>query len=109
MADLASLTEAERRELRRAGEADPNGIAESQWLWKRGMRYIEEHPWLSLYHQFEKVKEIAFSPVFSPRKGWGEETVYCVSYLPVLSGFIAGAVRSQAGAFSANSDTSYRS
>ena len=87
---FGELSESEDREGRRLAAADPNGIQVSNWLWKRGMSYIEAHPWLTVWHGIRKI-EIGFSPIFSPRKGLVEQTVYFVSYFPILVGGIAGA------------------
>jgi 4-amino-4-deoxy-L-arabinose transferase-like glycosyltransferase len=90
-----SLTAEERLELARATEADPHGLARSDWLWRRGMAYIEQHRLLSVWEGFRKIG-IGFSPLFSPRKSAVEQSLYFLSYFPLLVGSIAAAWRLRA-------------
>jgi 4-amino-4-deoxy-L-arabinose transferase-like glycosyltransferase len=85
----AEFSDQDRRELREVMAADPQGVGTSRWYWARGMRFIEEHPVLTLARGFRKIA-IGFSPVFSPRKNFGPEAVYFVSYAPLLVGGVAG-------------------
>src|SRR3569833_1830954 len=62
---------------------DPQFIRETAWFWKRGMAFMEAHPWLTSGRAVRKVW-LAFSPVFSPRHGAVFEAVYLVSYLPLF-------------------------
>lgn len=78
-----------RERLAAVSAKDPNGLREAKWFWDRGMRFIQSHPWLTLLRGVRKVG-IAFSPIFSPRKDWGQQVVYFCSYFPLLIGSILG-------------------
>lgn len=62
---------------------DPQGIRQSRWYWAKGAAFIQAHPWLTLTRAVDKIW-IAFSPRFSPAKGWGFQTVYFLFYFPIL-------------------------
>lgn len=75
---------------------DRQGIQQTHWLWRKGMAFIEANPGLTLKRAVYKVW-IAFSPRFSPAKGWLFQSVYLVSYFPLflLTGVGAWKARAQ--------------
>jgi 4-amino-4-deoxy-L-arabinose transferase-like glycosyltransferase len=73
---------------------DPQGLKQTRWYWARGIAFIEAHPWLTLKRAVYKVW-IGFSPVFSPAKGSLFQTVYFLSYFPILVLSLVGAWRSR--------------
>jgi hypothetical protein len=83
--EFEDLTADEKSELLATGDAQ--GIRESRWYWDKGMVFIRSHPALTLWRALYKIW-IAFSPRFSPAKGWLFQVIYCVFYFPlfVLSG-----------------------
>jgi 4-amino-4-deoxy-L-arabinose transferase-like glycosyltransferase len=64
--------------------SDPNWIEQTHWLWNKGVDFIRAHPWLTLRRAVYKIW-IGFSPRFSPAKGWLFQTIYFISYAPVLA------------------------
>jgi 4-amino-4-deoxy-L-arabinose transferase-like glycosyltransferase len=64
--------------------SDPNWIKQTHWLWNKGVNFIRAHPWLTLRRAVYKIW-IGFSLRFSPAKGWLFQTIYFISYAPVLA------------------------
>jgi hypothetical protein len=79
--EFKDLTPAESHEY--YAIKDPQGIRQTEWLWRKGMAYIESRRWLTARHAIYKVW-IAFSPVYSPAKGFAFQTVYATFYLPLF-------------------------
>lgn len=80
-AQRAAFTPQERAEL--AALSDDQGIRATVWYWNQGMKFIRANPGLTLKRAVWKVW-IAFSPVFSPQKGFAFQTLYVCSYLPLF-------------------------
>ena len=90
--EWTDLTPAEQREF--DAISDPHWIKQTHWLWRKGMAFILAHKWMTLRRAVFKVW-IGFSPRFSPAKGWLFQTVYFVSYAPMLALACWGAWRSR--------------
>lgn len=90
--EWSDLTPAEQREF--DAISDPHWIKQTHWLWHKGMAFIRAHPWLTMKRAAYKVW-IGFSPLFSPAKGWLFQTIYFVSYAPLLVLACWGAWRSR--------------
>lgn len=86
------LTAAEQSEFNAIH--DPQGIRQTQWYWRKGLAFIEQHPVLTGKRAVAKIG-IAFSPVFSPRKDRLFQAVYFLWYFPVLVLAPVGAWRSR--------------
>jgi hypothetical protein len=86
------LTAAEQSEFNAIH--DPQGIRQTHWYWRKGLAFIEQHPVLTGKRAVSKIG-IAFSPVFSPRKGRLLQAVYFLWHFPMLVLVPAGAWRSR--------------
>ncbi len=75
------LSAEERREY--DAIVDPQGVRQTHWLWRKGVAFMTAHPGLTVKRAACKVW-IAFSPKFSPAKGWAFQSVYFASYFPLF-------------------------
>lgn len=86
---FAELPPEAKLEFERLRKIDFHQVATSAWYWELGMEYIRQKPGLALWEGVRKIL-IGYSPLFSPRKGLPEQSVYFVSYFPILAGALAG-------------------
>lgn len=90
-----NLSPADRAEMaQRAGDE----IAESNWLWDRGLQFIVANPGHFVTSALRKIAA-GFSWRLNPYRSWPVETAYFISYVPVAILGIVGMVlaRRQSG------------
>lgn len=76
------LSNEDKRVLAEIENNDPQGVRQAAWYWSKGMEFIRANPGLTFLRGLRKIG-VAFSPVFSPRKGVAFEALYLISYLPL--------------------------
>ena len=77
---LASLNSRDESELKERGSDE---VAMDQWFWKKGLDYIRENPWHTLYNSARKIVD-AFCWLPSPRRSFWPSLIYSLSYGPVM-------------------------
>ncbi len=83
---FAALTPAEQRQ---SDALSANEMQESRWLEKKGLHYIRTYPLATMYAAARKIKA-GFSWNFNPAREPLVQTVYLLSYAPMLLLGIAG-------------------
>jgi hypothetical protein len=77
---LAALSPQDNRELE---ARQHNEALVDEWFWKKGLKYIHDHPWQTLGNSFRKIVD-AFGWLPSPRRSFWPSLGYALSYGPVM-------------------------
>jgi 4-amino-4-deoxy-L-arabinose transferase-like glycosyltransferase len=60
-----------------------NELALDQWFWKKGLDYIQKHPWQTLGNGFRKIVD-TFGWLPSPRRSFWPSLIHALSYGPIM-------------------------